>query len=64
MKDKTKRVWQIVLKLPLQLLVVAAWLVSFYAAATKMQNISWGTPIVFTILVALYVSGVLLNRKN
>jgi len=60
-----KRVWSIVLRVPLALLVFAAWIASFYAAATKLQGINWGTPIVFTILVALYIVGCWLgNKKN
>lgn len=64
MKDKTKRVWSIILKLPLQLLVIAAWIVSFYAAATRTNNISWGTPVVFTIIIGLFIWGRLLDRKK
>jgi len=53
-----------ILKAPLVLLVVSAWIASFYAAAVRMQDINWGSPIVFTIIVGLYVWGMLLSKKE
>ncbi len=59
-----KRVWSVILKMPLVLLVLGSWAASFYAAAVKMQGINWGTPIVFTVIVALYVTGALIRKQK
>ena len=62
-KVNKKRVWAIVLKLPLQLSVIAVWITSFYAAM-KVEQIGWETPITLTVLLALYVIGILVARKK
>ncbi len=59
-----KRVWSVVLKMPLVLLVLAGLIGSFYAAVKNIQDISWGAPIVFLIFVLSYILGMWLRKDN
>ena len=46
-----------ILRAPLIILVLFSWLISFYAAYAKLQGVTYTVPIVYTILVILYVIG-------
>lgn len=54
----------IILKIPLVLFVLASFGGAVYAAAYKIQNINWVTPVIMGILIFLYVIGWSLGRKK
>ena len=58
------KIVSIILKVPLGLFVLASFGGSIYAAANKIQGISWGTPAIMGGLIILYVIGWFLNRKS
>jgi hypothetical protein len=58
------KIVSIVLKVPLGLFVLASFGGSIYAAAYKIQGISWGTPAIMGGLILLFVIGWFLGRKN
>lgn len=50
------------LKLPLRLVITATLFLSYYSAYTGL--VTWGVPIINTIVIGLYLIGVSLGRKN
>ncbi|MBS3089205.1 hypothetical protein J4402_05555 [Candidatus Pacearchaeota archaeon] len=59
-----KRWLPYVLKAPLVLIIIAAFIASIYAASVNLQGITWGTPIVFTIILGLFVLGWWFENKK
>lgn len=57
-------IWAKVLQAPLYLLVIAAFIASIYLAATGQYSIRWGTPVLFAIIIALYIWGVWMEKKK
>ena len=60
----TKKVIILIMKLPIVALMLISWGASFYAAYKHINNISYATPIIFTIIVACYVLALYLEKKN
>ena len=59
-----KNVLAKVLMAPLVLLVLAAFIVSIYAAAQNLYSITWGTPILFALILVLFVIGLKMKKKQ
>ena len=69
MKNKLKKIIETniflwALKAPLILLLAASFIVSWYAAIKKIGGISYGTPIILSIILALYIIGDYLSYKK
>ena len=58
------KIFSIILKIPLILFVLASFGGSIYAAAYKIQNINFVTPIIMGTLIILYVIGWFIDRKK
>jgi len=60
---KTKVVaW--ILKAPMLLVMLAAFIGGIYAAAMKIQGVTYATPVILGVLIALYAWGEVLANKN
>lgn len=58
------KIKSILLELPLWLLVTASFLGGIYAAATKLQGITWATPIILGIILGMYILGRIFETKK
>jgi hypothetical protein len=58
------KVLSVVLRIPLWLLILASFVGAIYAAANKIQNITYVTPLIMGTLIVLYLVGIFLGRKN
>ena len=61
---EVKKIISIILRVPLHLFLVGSFGASIYAAANKIQGISWGTPILFGVILAAWYLGVWMNRDD
>ena len=52
------------LKAPLLLLVLSAFIAGIYAAANNMQGVSWGAPVLTGLIIVLYAIGMYLERRK
>lgn len=52
-----------ILRAPLILLVLFSWGSSIYAAYEKIQGITYAVPIIYTIVIALYIIGLLIKKN-
>lgn len=59
-----KRLLVLLLKAPLFLIVIASTAASVYAAYSKQFNISWSTPVLFIIIIILYIIGLYIEKKK
>lgn len=59
-----KKIIGMILKAPLIILVIASFFVSVYAAYKNLYGISYGTCLLFGIIIVLYFIGVLLARRR
>lgn len=59
-----KRVISIILRIPLHLFLIGSFAASIYAAANKIQGISWGTPVLFGAILALWYIGVWMSKQE
>lgn len=59
-----KKIISQVLKAPLILVIIVSFVLSIYAAYTKTYDISYGTSIILGVILALYFTGVYLERKK
>lgn len=57
-----KRVISIILRVPLHLFLIGSFGASIYAAYKHIQGISWGTPILFGVILAAWYIGVWMSR--
>jgi len=53
-----------VLKAPLIILVVASFAASIYAAANKIQGITYAVPVILGIILVTYIIGAFMDQKN
>lgn len=53
-----------ILKAPLFLLVGVATLASYYLAFTKQYSITYASPVILTLIVALYIIARYLEKKE
>lgn len=58
------KISNILLQLPLWLLVFASFAGGIYAAVTKLQGITWATPIILFIIITLYIIGRVRDKKQ
>ena len=58
------RIKSLILQLPLWILVFASFAGGIYAAATKLQGITWATPIILFIIITLYIVGRAIDKKK
>lgn len=58
------KIVSIILKIPLGLFVLASFIGSIYAAYFKIQNITWGTPIIMGSLILAYIIGIILSKSS
>jgi hypothetical protein len=58
------RVISVILRIPLHLFLVGSFGASIYAAANNIQGISWGTPILFGLILAAWYIGVWMSRSE
>lgn len=63
-REKRFSILSIILKAPLIILVLLSWGASFYAAIQKIQGITWAVPIIYTILVSLYIAGIYIQKQQ
>ena len=56
------KVWSIILRIPLWLLVIASCATSFYTAYTKMS--SWAVPAIYVAAILLYILGISFKDKT
>lgn len=61
---ENKRWIPYVLKAPLVLVIIASFIASIYAATVNLQGITFGTPVLFGIVLALYVVGWWLDKNK
>ena len=60
----SKKVWSIILKIPLIILVIASFVGGLAAAIMGIQDVTYGTPILIGIILVLYFIGVWLGRSK
>ena len=53
-----------ILKAPVQLLVIVSYGASWYAAYANMQGITYGVPIIYTLLIGAYALGWYLENRT
>ena len=53
-----------ILKLPLQILMLAVLIASYYAAFKNIQGINFSAPIILTLIYMLYGLGTYLDNKT
>ena len=46
------------------LLVIASCAAAYYAAYAKIQDITWSVPIIYTVVLVLYIMGIMLKDKG
>jgi len=59
-----KKIISIILRIPLHLFLVGSFGASIYAAAKHIQGISWGTPILFGVILAMWYGGVWMSKED
>jgi len=59
-----KKVVAWILKAPMLLIMLAAFIGGIYAAATGLQGVTYATPVILGVLIALYAWGEVLANKN
>ena len=47
-----------ILRFPMWLLVIASCAASYYAAYTKLMDMTWAVPAIYTVVLVLYIVGV------
>lgn len=52
------------LQLPAWLLIAASFLGGIYAAYNKISGITYSTPIILFIIIVLYITGRILNKRK
>jgi len=57
------KIISVVLRVPMHLFLWGTFAASIYAAVKKIQNISWGTPVLFGIIILCWYVGVWLTRQ-
>ncbi len=60
----SKKIVSVILKSPLVLLVIFAFIASIYASIKKLAGITYSSSVILGIIILLYFIGVFLNRKN
>lgn len=58
------KIWNIILKAPLILVVVISFIASIYISYKGLYNMTFGTPIILGIILLLYFLGVYLGRNK
>jgi len=53
-----------IFKIPLKLLIIASWGASFYAAYTGMITSGWYVPVIYSIILILYVLGAIIDKRH
>jgi flagellar biosynthesis protein FliQ len=53
-----------VLKAPLIILVIASFIASIYAAANKIQGITYAVPIILGVILIAYIIGAFMDRRT
>jgi len=59
-----KRIISIIMRIPLHLFLVGSFGASIYAAANKVQGITWGTPILFGVILLAWYIGVWMSKDG
>lgn len=59
-----KKAISVILRIPLHLFLIGSFGASIYAAANKIQGISWGTPILFGVILAAWYLGVWMSKDD
>jgi uncharacterized membrane protein (DUF485 family) len=59
-----KRVISFILRIPLHLFLLGSFAASIYAAYENIQGITWGTPILFGIILAAWYIGVWMSKEE
>lgn len=59
-----KRIWILLLKLPLVLLVIISFFASIYVAFKGTYGITFATPVILGIILILYIIGIVLETKK
>lgn len=62
-KEVKRNIWIKVLKAPLVLLIIASFIGSIYAAAKNISGVTAGTPVLFGLLIILYIWAIYLEKK-
>lgn len=58
----TKKVIGWILGLPMYALILGSFIGSIYAAYTKLQGITWATPIILAGIIIAYAIGIYLRK--
>lgn len=53
-----------ILKAPILLMMLAAFIGGIYAAANRIQGVTYATPVILGVLIALYIWGEVLANKE
>jgi hypothetical protein len=59
-----KKAISVILRIPLHLFLIGSFGASIYAAANKIQGISWGTPILFGVILVAWYLGVWMSKSE
>jgi hypothetical protein len=59
-----KKIISIILRIPLHLFLLGSFIASIYAASQNIQGITWGTPILFGIILAAWYIGVWMSKED
>lgn len=61
---KNKKLISMLLQLPLLLIMIASFFGSIYAAIYRISGITYSTPVIIFIILALYFYGRYLEKKK
>lgn len=54
---ETKKIIGLILQIPMYALILGSFITSLYAAWTKIQGITWITPIIFAVIIIAFMIG-------
>lgn len=64
MEKRGKRLLGNILKLPLIILAIAAFIAGIVASIMKIQGINYVTPLILGLIIFLYILGEIMLKKN
>ena len=62
MKPKFKKIFSLILKLPLILIVLASFFAGIYAAYFNVSDIGWESPIIMGVCIIMYILSVYITK--